>query len=366
MFDAACDVLSGTLERCGRGDAGRQRDQDERPHQEAGDPADGGFGARRRLRLRSGALGVGRRVIRRLERTRRVRRRRGGVRRGAAGGGVCGGTHRAVVAKRAAPWRAGATRDALRRVALCCRSWGCVARRPLVVAMARTGRTGEAGAALADEVAQMTCVVAQQRLLHRAAVVHVVQERAVDAAPVAEVDERGRDRVWAAALALLASGSQRAAAVEAVIAALGGQADGAAPGERVQALLGVRVAVDGGRVERAGVGAGGADVSPPAGAAVRLLAPRAQAAPGDLRAEQQARGRPVMAEGVLRDLQPELPLLAGGRGRRAGRRRHAARARIRARGEEALVEADQGLGEPAQQCVLPFPGMPWPIPWAQA
>jgi len=156
--------------------------------------------------------------------------------------------------------------------------------------------------------------------------------------------------------ALLALRGEHGGALGAVAAALGEQTDGAAPGEVVQAAVGVLVAADGLEVERARALAGRAAWPGLVGAGMRLVAPPAQVA-GDVVGAEQVAGRgAALAERVVDDVQPVLAVAAAG-GRRRGRdRRHAPGAGVRARAAtRRFVEAETDR-QPAQHVSLLFPG----------
>ena len=161
----------------------------------------------------------------------------------------------------------------------------------------------------------MACVVAQKIALDVAARVEVVRAGARRAAVGPELDpeEARRGGLRADAGALLARGRQQDRTAVAIRAPLGEQPDGAAPGKRVQAAFGGRVAVAGGSVEAACVRAGRADRPAPPGPAMRLVAPGGTCRAG-LRARETARGAPG---GVGRTRPARSPAAVSGHGRTA-------------------------------------------------
>jgi len=186
-------------------------------------------------------------------------------------------------------------------------------------AVARSGACGfdvaQAFAAVLGLAAHVTGVGAQQAALDVASVAMVPGfERAAmgDHRPELGLELR-RHRLRAVAGDVLAVARPELPALLAVLAPLGVQADGAAAGEVVERDLGLPVA---GVAGRDVVGAGGLAVVAArlaaAGPAVRRVAPRGEVAAGRVVAEQLLRRRAVLAERVVGDLQPEMPVAAAG------------------------------------------------------
>ncbi|HKM63355.1 MAG TPA: hypothetical protein VJY39_12790 [Acidisphaera sp.] len=221
--------------------------------------------------------------------------------------------------------------------------------------MTRVGgvEVAQAFAAALLEMAQMAGVGAHEVALDLAAVAMVpgfVRAAMGDHRPQFGLELR-RHRFGAVAGDVFAVAGPELPAAVAVLAALGEQAHGAAAGELVERDLGLPVAlVAGGDVMGAGglavMAAGLAAVGP----AVGCVAPRGEVSAPRVGAEQLLRRRAVLAKGVVGDLQPVVARLAAAARCLVVRRRlrGARRARVRTRGHEALVEADQSGREPAQ------------------
>ncbi|HKM62015.1 MAG TPA: hypothetical protein VJY39_05945 [Acidisphaera sp.] len=170
--------------------------------------------------------------------------------------------------------------------------------------------------------------------------------------------ELRRHRLGAVAGDVFAVARPELPAAFAVLAALGEQAYRTPAGELEERDLGLPVGVvAGGDVVGAGpfavVAAGLASIRP----AVRRVAPRGEVAAPRVGAEQLLRRRTVLAEGVVGDLEPVVPRLAGAwplvvRRQRTG----PGLSRVGDGVDEAAVEALKRGREPAKHRVLPIAG----------
>jgi len=217
--------------------------------------------------------------------------------------------------------------------------------------VARGPEVAQAGAAALEVAAQMTDVGADQVALDLAVRRDAVRDPGRPVRGGAQQDEDGGRDARTGRSARFASERLEAGGFVLVSAALGEQPHRAAPGEAEQGTFRPPLAVAGVGIERVRALAGLAARAPTAGGPIRLVAPRRGVAPSGRRLEQLARRRPVFAERVLHDFQPELALeparLGGlGLGRRLGRARGRRIGQCR---DEALVEALERGQEPAQQ-----------------
>ncbi|HKM61719.1 MAG TPA: hypothetical protein VJY39_04430 [Acidisphaera sp.] len=211
----------------------------------------------------------------------------------------------------------------------------------------------QAGAAALDLAAEMACVGAHEVAFDRAPVAMVPGfERAAmgDHRPELGLELR-RHGLGAVAGDVFAVARPELPSLLAVFPPLGEQAHGAASGELEERDLGLPVGfVAGGDVVGVCPFAVVAARLAASGPGVGRVAPRGEVAAPRVGAEQLAGRRPVFAEGVVGDLEPVVPGLAGAwrlvvRRQRTG----ACLARVRTRGHETFVEALERGREPAQQ-----------------
>ena len=210
----------------------------------------------------------------------------------------------------------------------------------------------QAGAAALDLAAEMACVGAHEVAFDRAPVAMVPGfERAAmgDHRPELGLELR-RHGLGAVAGDVFAVARPELPSLLAVFPPLGEQAHGAASGELEERDLGLPVGfVAGGDVVGVCPFAVVAARLAASGPGVGRVAPRGEVAPPGGGPEQLLRRRPVLAEGVVGDLQPVMPRLAGARCLVVRRQRpRAGLAGIGHGVGEAAVEADQGRWEPAQ------------------